>query len=292
MGTGLVLDTERGSVGRFTDPRTKGATVTTKAAQVSRPRGRPKKLENLTVDQLVEQGQQLLAAIAEVEAGPAEGYKALANLIVQLRARFNSPSNPKLPDWKGSSAEYREAAARMYAEVEIPPDSQDAMQSRIRYHISNQLREIAPPRQLKALGMSDRGQMVKARESRASKKGLPAGVRVTTRADLFREARAVIEGVVFDLPSPDSASEEYISTMKELSELTKLCTQLLAMHERRRSDERNRMELLTTFQKTRLQLPEIGEDLNRLRSIREQTAQEAREFPYPGLLNASAESAA
>lgn len=255
----------------------------------TRRRGRPKKLSNLKVDELVVQGEETLTAIIEAEKQPADQYRRLAELVVELRQRFQSP-NREIPDWAGRSKDYREAITRMYATVAIPPDSEAGVQARIRYHVSNRVREVAPAEDLTELGLSSEGSAEKAKTRRAS--AMPAGM--NSRADLFRAVREAVETILPELPLPAADTPEYVDTMKELVEAAKLLDQLWAIHERRRDDVRNRTELLTTYQLTRLRAHELEKskyDLQELRHIRLQAAEDARalaEATVAGAITAAA----
>ena len=119
-------------------------------------RGRPKKLENLSAEQLIEQGQALFAEIVQRETEPTDLYRELALRLVHLRRHFPSKIEG-VPDWAGRTAEYREAAAKIYAAADIPPDSETSIQARVRYHVSQAVRQIAPAGELRQLGLKEKG---------------------------------------------------------------------------------------------------------------------------------------
>lgn len=250
-------------------------------------RGRPKAMKNLTVDEIVLSGQQVLAAIVEAEKAPEAEYRKLSNLLIQLRMRFQSPHRD-CADWAGRTREYREAAQRIYASVNIPPDSAGSIQARIRYHNGERLREVAPPAELEAVGIKAIGPAGQARERRALERAKgPLKTKVESRADVYRACRQAIEALVPDLPMPETDSGDYSVEMGELTELTSLCTQLWAVQEKRRADLRNRMQLLTTYQQTREFKPQSFEEMA---EIRRRAAEEARimsGMKHPGAIEAA-----
>ena len=58
-----------------------------------------------------------------------------------------------LPDWTGRSPEYRAAIDEVYHRAKVPSDSEADIQSKVRYHLGNVMREVAPAGDLEALGL-------------------------------------------------------------------------------------------------------------------------------------------
>lgn len=241
---------------------------------VTKTRGRPKAIRNLTVEEIVDQGASALREIVEAEAQPGKLYEHLADLLVALRMRFQAPGRDGMPDWAGRSGEFKAARTALYSAVEVPPDSQDGIQARIRYHVGKKLREVAPAAELEAVGLKSIGPAESAVERRKTEKAAGFGkVKIENRADVYRACRNAIEAIVPTLPIPQSGDPDYVECMQELVELTTLCEQLWATQEQRRSDLRNRMHLLTTYQLTRTAKPQTAEELT---EIRRKAAEEAR----------------
>lgn len=95
---------------------------------------------------------------------PAEVFRAAAMAVVDLRSKYEHEG---LPDWSGRSAEYRAAIEERYRLAEVPPDSENNVQAKLRYHIGNVLREVAPPGHLEQLGMAPKGPRGRAVDHRA-----------------------------------------------------------------------------------------------------------------------------
>jgi len=234
-------------------------------------RGRPKKLENLTPEALIEQGQALFAEIVQRETEPTDLYRELALRLVHLRRHFSSRIEG-VPDWAGRSAEYRAAAAQIYAAADIPPDSETSIQARVRYHVSQTVRKVAPAAELKQLGLKEQSRAEAAVETRrerreASETGLSfdGPIQIETRADLYRACRQALEAILPQLPIAEADDPAYVDSMRELVELATLAEQLWAVSERRRSDIRNRLQILNTYQTTRTVQPKTMEEMAELR---------------------------
>ena len=111
------------------------------------------------------------------EDASTTAYREAAHAIVELRRKFEIAGTP---DWTGRSAEYRELIERLYRQAEVPADSDANVQSKLRYHIGNVLREVAPPEELEVLGLAvqgPRGRMREARQEGHRRGRPPADVR-------------------------------------------------------------------------------------------------------------------
>lgn len=111
----------------------------------------------------------VLAALRNLEGATgsrrSELLKAAAAAIVEMRRQYEWEGRP---DWTGRHPEYREQIARLYREGKVPPDSENSTQAAIRYSIGNALREVAPPADLEALGLSLEGPRARTRRARAA----------------------------------------------------------------------------------------------------------------------------
>jgi hypothetical protein len=101
--------------------------------------------------------QKVQAAIRDDSVA---NLKAAARAIVELRSRFEWNG---LPDWAGHSIEYRYHIERLYREAGVPSDSEGPLQARLRYHVSNVVREVAPLWHLEELGLLKNGARVRNR---------------------------------------------------------------------------------------------------------------------------------
>ena len=92
-------------------------------------------------------------------------FRAAAQAIVQLRQGFKVDG---ATDWTGRSVEYRDVVERLYRQAEVPPDSESPIQAKVRYHVGNVLREVAPAAELEALGLAVAGPKDRAQAARAA----------------------------------------------------------------------------------------------------------------------------
>lgn len=78
--------------------------------------------------------------------------KRAAAVIVELRSQFALDDGRV--DWSGRSHPYRKAIAAVYRGADIGADDLDTVQSALRYHIGNLLRERAEDEDLEAVGLT------------------------------------------------------------------------------------------------------------------------------------------
>lgn len=138
-------------------------------------------------DKIAASAESVLEALADLtaqESGkvPTAAFKRAASQIVELRSLF---VHEGLPDWSGRSMGYRDLIERLYREAAIPPDSDSPIQGKVRYHVGNELRKVAPNADLAVLGLSKDGPGGRAAEKRATGKGRrrPGAVIRRTRLD-------------------------------------------------------------------------------------------------------------
>lgn len=121
------------------------------------PRGTP------SIPTLQKHGAGLLQQFQETDSKRTDILRDLAKVVVGIRAQFQTPEGK--PDWAGQTGPYREAISAMYAQAEIPPDSVSNVQASLRYHVSTVLREVAPTKELTAIGLSPLSSADKQREA-------------------------------------------------------------------------------------------------------------------------------
>lgn len=132
------------------------------------PNGVDRRRKRWDPDTLIEIGAAIAGKIEATNTSLTSCYRDLATVIVQLRGQFAHPKLEGLKDWKGQSPECREAVAKIYETAGIPSDSVSSIQSAIRYHIGNALREVAPAEALDKLGLDPRGPAERQNQRRAS----------------------------------------------------------------------------------------------------------------------------
>lgn len=96
-------------------------------------------------------GTGLIAFYTKMEDTRTEVLRALAKVVVLIRSKHRDDEGN--PDWRGKTWDYRQAVGEMYARAGIPPSSQSNIQSALRYHVGNLMREVAPPEELEAAGL-------------------------------------------------------------------------------------------------------------------------------------------
>jgi hypothetical protein len=108
------------------------------------------------------QGVKTLKELLAVEQKLTPIYRQFAEVIVGIRKEFD--------DWTGRSQAYRDAVAAMYAEADVPADSQANHQAAIRYHVGNLLREKLPKRKLQELGLDTASPAARKAETKRTAK--------------------------------------------------------------------------------------------------------------------------
>jgi hypothetical protein len=92
-------------------------------------------------------------------------FRAAGQAVVALRQLYTVDGRT---DWTGRSVEYRDAIEGLYRQADLPPDSESPVQSKVRYHVGNVLREVAPAEELEALGLATAGPKGRAQANRAA----------------------------------------------------------------------------------------------------------------------------
>jgi hypothetical protein len=103
---------------------------------------------------LVRQGTDLILQYQRIEESKTAILRQLAEVVIDLRFNFDHDGHP---DYGGRSWEYRQTVGRMYEAAGIPRDSQATIQSSLRYHVGNLLRERVTPEELAKAGLLTEG---------------------------------------------------------------------------------------------------------------------------------------
>lgn len=109
--------------------------------------------------------------------GPARTpiYYDLAGQIVALRGHFLTDEGE--PDWIGRTSAYRHAVRDLYSRADYTPDDAKSVQSSIRYHVGNIVRQLLNPEELEDLGLDEVSPLERARETRRDQAVLLARAR-------------------------------------------------------------------------------------------------------------------
>ncbi|MFF1625576.1 hypothetical protein [Streptomyces sp. NPDC058272] len=100
--------------------------------------------------------------------------KNIAMVVLAIRKRHN--------DWLGRTHEYRQEVAEMYRQANIPPDSLDAVQASVRYHVGNLLRQYLTPRELQALELLDTSPVERQQDRRSVNAALLTATKLSAQA--------------------------------------------------------------------------------------------------------------
>jgi hypothetical protein len=106
-------------------------------------------MTNRFTDALVDEGVGLLSQYIETKS--TDTLRRLALIVVQLRK--DSALANGLVDLSGRSPAYRHAIAEIYTRAGVPDEDLDAVQSALRYHVGNEIREQAAAEELEAVGL-------------------------------------------------------------------------------------------------------------------------------------------
>lgn len=103
-----------------------------------------------TVAELVDDATEIVRRY--MRSHRTSDLKDLAPVVVELRSQFRLEDGRQ--DWSGRSPGYRQAMADVYARARIPKDQLDTLQSALRYHVGNILRERASKDDLISVGLT------------------------------------------------------------------------------------------------------------------------------------------
>lgn len=130
-------------------------------------------------------------AIKAYEAGlRPEGLRDAAEVMVKMRQHFTTKDGE--PDWKGRSWAYREAVREIYKAVGVEPEDLNSLQSAIRYHVGNVVREQLDESSLEALGLLRASPLQRTRNFRESREALLRSFMPTSDLDGDDVVRIVV----------------------------------------------------------------------------------------------------
>lgn len=110
------------------------------------------KTKTRALSTLKKEGAELVGWYHSVEESKTDILKRLAEVVVEVRSQFHDEETGQ-PDWRGKSWEYRQFMTELYEAAGVPPASVAGVQSSLRYHTGNRLREVVPPEELERAGL-------------------------------------------------------------------------------------------------------------------------------------------
>lgn len=182
--------------------------------------------------------------------------KEIACVVVLLRKQFVS-NKGNFPDWNGATRAYQDEVGRMYMESGVPARHVNGLRNALYYHINNLVVEVAPKKELEALGM-----LTVSRKARQTKKAATPTPPVTNDTD---GTTPVIAGVEVPPEEPKGNQAEYLLMVgKEMME------RVLESKDLMKADKGKVADLLEAIQATTLQigdaLSEATEKANKRRA--------------------------
>ncbi|MEU3986086.1 hypothetical protein AB0F77_39520 [Streptomyces sp. NPDC026672] len=124
---------------------------------------------------LIARGAAYAREYAAIEDKPTILAINLATVLVAIRRQHG--------DWLGSSRAYRQAAAEVYQQANVPPEKRERLQGNVRYHIGNLLRRYLTPRELRSLGLLDTSPLERQQDIRATNTALLVATRTAASAE-------------------------------------------------------------------------------------------------------------
>ena len=106
--------------------------------------------------------------------------RSIGEATVNLREFFTT--NEGQPDWAGRTWTYRDFVSKLYAEAGYGKDEARTLQTTVRYHASNYLREKFTPEQLAEMGLRTESAVERSRETRKNRTGLVQAAQEAMRA--------------------------------------------------------------------------------------------------------------
>ncbi|MEU1200129.1 hypothetical protein ABZ446_28440 [Streptomyces sp. NPDC005813] len=119
-------------------------------------------------------GVAYIREFARISGAQTVLKKNIATVVLAIRKKHD--------DWLGRTQPYRQEVAEMYREANIPPDSMDNIQASVRYHIGNQLREVLPDDELRALELKSDGPLARSQNQRSTNAALLSASKLSAEA--------------------------------------------------------------------------------------------------------------
>lgn len=129
-------------------------------------------VKNESTAALQARGASYAREYARIEHAPTILLKNIATVVVAMRQQHD--------DWLGRKQEYRDDVAEMYRMANIPPDSKDRIQSAVRWHIGNLLRDVLPAQELEALVLNAKSPLKRLQDRRALDSAVLATAKAST----------------------------------------------------------------------------------------------------------------
>lgn len=182
--------------------------------------------------QLIEDTVELLHDYLEQGSSRTDLLKAAAEHIVELRARHRLDSGDT--DWAGRSQPYRTDIAEIYARAGVTTyQERDRLQSALRYHVGNLIRERATAEELERAGLyreTPRDRMHNTREAMQAAASVSGAMPKSLRGDLPRilaYAEALLEFADTQGSLDELEAKQLVSARLSLESINKRSEQLL-----------------------------------------------------------------
>lgn len=156
------------------------------------------------------------------EADRTERLRDTAKAFVAAREHFFTREGS--PDWLGRTYAYRRWVREAMDAAHVPADDLPTIQSAIRYHTGNVLRDYLDPETLDALGLkhsSPRERSVEKRERNSGTLSLFGGGAAITEADDVDHAVALVETFLRRLALADAPAKDRRRAAASLKDLCK-----------------------------------------------------------------------
>lgn len=108
------------------------------------------------LDALKKEGADLVHWWHTIEESRTEVLRRLSEVVVDIRAQFYDEETMQ-PDWRGKTWDYRQFMSELYEASGVPPASVAGVQSSLRYHVGNRLREVVDADSLARAGLLAEG---------------------------------------------------------------------------------------------------------------------------------------
>ena len=112
----------------------------------------PDPLQRRAVNALIKKATTLLSQYVQEGRTRTDLLKRTAVVVVDLRSHFALDDGRT--DWSGRSQGYRQVISAIYQAAGIRPEYLDTVQSALRYHVGNLIRERASDDDLEAVGLT------------------------------------------------------------------------------------------------------------------------------------------
>ncbi|MFG2292043.1 hypothetical protein [Streptomyces sp. NPDC048603] len=169
-------------------------------------------VENEGVDELVARGAAYARGYLDIKNRETTMLRNIAVVLIAIRAQCTDTQGRV--DWRGQSHEYRALAKDVYAQANVPPDSLSYMQSNVRYHVGNILRDVLTPAELAAYELRpDSPAEANAKASRAQRAlALAAATTVPSVATSAQPAAKASKKTVTAQDEADGAPDQQPDT--------------------------------------------------------------------------------